>query len=224
MFLPLLAIGAASFSSTNQRILFLGNSHTANYDVPSMVKNLLLSDSIPGTIETRFISGGFLEDIYRNAQTLNTIRNDKWSHVVLQAHKLSSSHQYTYSTVESIALAREAKKAGSQALFFAEWPRKGIDESNYIYRVYAGLADASDASVMPICYVWDAARSADQKTVLWANDGNHSSQAGAFLAAIVIYSHIAGHTGQPTWLPTGLSRTQANLYLRLARTRGRPQP
>ncbi len=223
MVFSLLAISTLLFGVSNTRILFLGNSHTGNYDVPLMVKNLLLSHSIPGTVETRFIGGGFLEDIYRNPQTLQTIRNDNWSHVVLQAQKLSSSHQYTYSTEEAITLAREAKKAGSQALFFAEWPRKGMDESNYIFRIYAGIARASGATVMPICYVWDAARNADPKTMLWAADGNHSSQEGAFLAATVIYSQIAGQTGQPSWLPSGVNRTQANLYLRLARTRGRPQ-
>lgn len=222
MFISSLVLGTLVYGVSNTRILFLGNSHTSNYDVPFMVKNLLLSDSIPGTVESRFISGGFLEDMYRNPQTLQSIRDDKWTHVVLQAQKISSSHKYSYSKEEEITLAREAKKAGSEALFFAEWSRKGIDESDYTFRIYADIAKSSGAKVLPICYIWDDARKADPHTVLWAGDGNHSSQAGAFLAATVIYVQIVGLAGQPLWLPSGVSRVQSNLYLRLARTRGGP--
>lgn len=215
----ILALAAALFivPPGTAKILFLGNSHTSNHDVPKMVKNLLLSDKAHRQVETQVILGGHLEDIYNNAVTLPAIRNGRFTHVVLQAQKISMSHQFDYSKKEGIMLAKEAERYGARAIFFSEWPRRGIDETRYIYNIYAGMANKSGAEVAATGHAWDMALQREPKLELWATDGNHSALPGAYLAALTIYFVIAGPQSSPAWRPVSIDAGTARMFAALAR-------
>lgn len=191
MLLAALAATALKQSTgPSYRILFLGNSHTQYNDLTGKVATLLRSSG--ASVEHAMIQGAHLDDLSRNAAVLSTIDKDKWTHVVLQGAMISSSHKYDYSQEPGIALAARAKKAGSKALLFAEWPRKGWDESDYIYKHYAIIQKAAGGDILPVCYAWDAAIKAKPGLEMWASDGNHSNDAGAYLAACTIAYWIAG--------------------------------
>jgi hypothetical protein len=191
MLLAALAATALKQSTgPSYRILFLGNSHTQYNDLTGKVAGLLRSAG--GRVEFAVVQGAHLDDLSRNPAVLGTIDKDKWTHVVLQGAMISSSHKYDYSQEPGIALAARAKKAGSKALLFAEWPRKGWDESDYIYKHYAIIQKAAGGEIVPVCYAWDAAMKASPKLEMWAGDGNHSNDTGAYLAACTIAYWIAG--------------------------------
>lgn len=189
----LAALAATALKQTtapSYRILFLGNSHTQYNDLTGKVATLLRSAG--GSVEFKMIQGAHLDDLSRNPAVTGSIDMDKWTHVVLQGAMISSSHKYEYSQEPGIALAARAKKAGAKVLLFAEWPRKGWDESDYIYKHYAIIQKAAGGDILPVCYAWDAAMKAKPGLDMWASDGNHSNDTGAFLAACTIAYWIAG--------------------------------
>lgn len=199
------------------RILFLGNSHTANNNVPLLVKNLIQSDGSGRKVTYTVITGAFLEDLAKTKRVVDTIRTGKWNYVVLQGAKLSSSHNFNYSQDGAIALARLALQSGAKPMLFAEWPRKGWNETDYILGVYAKIKAASGAFIIPVCRGWDLALSQVPTLNLWATDGNHSSLLGAYLASGVIYYWLSGDSRTPKFTPSGLSSAQTTQMIQFAK-------
>jgi hypothetical protein len=176
---------------TPLRILFIGNSHTAGNDIPGSVKRQWEVTKPQIQVTTEMMLGGALEDISRRNDVQDKIRDGHWNLVVLQGAAISQSHKYTYSQEGAISLAKLAKSSGARALLYAEWPRKGWNETEYILNVYRGIAKASGAEIIPVCKAWDEALKRNSKLDLWLPDGNHSSSAGGYLASVFITGWIA---------------------------------
>lgn len=193
-------------------ILFLGNSHTFTNDVPGMVRSLL-----DGAVKTDALAGGFLDDIWLNRES-NGLIGGKWTDVVLQGAKLSSSHKYEYPNEGTIQIAKHALAAGSRVHFFVEWPRRGWKESDFQWSHYKQFAQkAGGGDLIPICWAWDAAI-ADQKGLdLWSGDGNHAALPGSYLAASVIAYWLEGPDAKLTWRPAGVDANLAAFLRQKAR-------
>lgn len=171
------------------QILFLGNSHTWSHVVHELVRQELGYRGRPATVKA--LSGGFLNDMAERAPTRAEVKDPRWDFVVLQGAKMSSSHRYVYSQRGPIELAQLAQGAGATPLLFAEWPRRNWNETAYILGIYNDISAATGARVVPVCRAWDYVLGKGLKVDLWAPDGNHSSEAGAVLAAMTLAEAIA---------------------------------
>lgn len=197
------------------KILFLGNSHTTTYNVAGMTVELLRSAG--AQVETHAVQGAsFLNDFANDTRLLSSMRKGTWNVAVLQAAKLSSSHRYIYSQEGGLKVADAANAGGAKTFFFAEWPRRGWNESNYIYGIYAGMVKDVKAEIIPVCDAWDWMRSNFPHVDLWAADGNHSNLSGAYLAAMTLARHLHGPNFDPTWIVSGLTKAYAKECLRAA--------
>ncbi|MDX2220545.1 MAG: hypothetical protein SF172_16120 [Burkholderiales bacterium] len=174
-------------------LFFMGNSHTDFHDVPGTVASLVraarpgrtvLAEQAPGYL--------FLDERLNDAPTLNRLNSRRWSAVILQAQKYSSSGQFTYSTAEAEELVRIARRQGAQPVMFPEWPRQGVAETQRIFDLHLAIARAAPACVAPIGQAWDVAARRAPEIVLHAADGNHSTPAGAYLAAVVLAATLTG--------------------------------
>lgn len=187
-------------------ILFIGNSHTAYNDLPGMVRNLLVSGEQIKKVTTKSVTGGLLNDQAASEGLKKEISSGKWNVIVLQGAMVSSSHKYKYKQDGGIQLAKLAKKSGARTLLFAEWPRKGWDEAQYIMQVYEEIARASLTEIVPIPYVFRTAINRVQDLNLWQADGNHATSIGTYLASLTLYYWISNqHLRDPNWAPKGMS-------------------
>ena len=134
----------------------------------------------------------FLEERLHDAPSINLLRSQNWSFVILQAQKYSTSGQFVYSTEEAKELVRMSRTQRAVPIMFPEWPRKDVDETQRIIDLHVSIAQAEPACVAPIPQAWDLALARDPTLTLHASDGNHSAPAGAFLAALVLYATITG--------------------------------
>ena len=210
-----LFLGQSNPDAQTYRILFLGNSHTASNDLPGMVAGLLRSAG--HTVETSFVFGGFLDDLEPRQDVRDTIDDGKLTHVVLQATKMSSSHKYEYTKEPGIALVNRAKKAGAKPLLFAEWPRRGWDEADYILGQYEAIRTKAGGEVVPVCRAWAEAVRADPSLDLWAPDGNHAKPLGTYLAACAIALAIGGNKAELAHVPRGVDPKLARGILEAVR-------
>jgi len=174
-------------------LLFMGNSHTASHGLPQTVAALVRA-SRPGRgvfVEVA-PDWGFLEDHASNPRTLELLDRRRWSFVVLQAQKYSTSGQFSYPIEPAIELARKARASGAVPIMFPEWPRRGIAETQRIYDLHVSIAQREPACVAPIGQAWDLALARYPSLVLHDSDGNHAAAPGSFLAATVIASTMTG--------------------------------
>jgi hypothetical protein len=178
----------------------MGNSHTAANDLPGTVAAMVRAARPGRTVSVEVAPDwGFLEDHAANPRTLELLERRRWSFVVLQAQKYSSSGQFSYPIEPAIELARKARTSGAVPIMFPEWPRRGINETQRIFDLHLSIAQREPACVAPIPQAWDLALARNPGLVLHDADGNHSAPAGAFLAALVIAATMTG--APPDTLP-----------------------
>jgi len=182
-------------------ILFMGNSHTSGNDVPGIVAAMLRAGVPTKSVATTTSPDWMLLNERGNHEpSLALIASQRWKFVVLQAQDYSSSGQFVYPTTGAEKLVRLSRSQGAVPILFAEWPRRGIAETQRILDVYASVAVKEPACLPPIPQAFDAAAARHPDITLYASDGNHSAPPGAFLAALIIYATVSG--SDPGALPS----------------------
>jgi hypothetical protein len=179
--------------SGRTHILFLGNSHTQRHDVPGTITAMLRAGRPSVRASVRVAPGLLhLNDRAADAATQRLLQSRRWDVVVLQAQNYSLSGITDYPNRGSVSLVRSARTSGALPILFAEWARRGVDETRIILDAYRAIARRQPACLPPIPETFDHAVAQDPRLRLRARDGNHSSAAGAFLASLVLYATISG--------------------------------
>jgi hypothetical protein len=199
------------------RILFVGNSLLNNNDVPGAVAAMLKSDGSKREVSYRAFFVPHLEDVVAGGEIDKEIASGRYDVVILQAAMVSSSRTITYSQTRGIAMAKAAKAHGSRVLLYVEWPRRGIDETEYTINVYRGIAKAAGSELLPVCYAWNAVHAKLPHFELWMPDGNHASAGGSFIAAACVYFRISGVGRTPTFKPHSVGGSFAQVALKQCR-------
>ena len=176
-------------------LLFMGNSHTSFNDLSTMVADMVRAAK-PGQSVASVEAPGFmfLEDRVHDAPSMDLLHSQDWSFVILQAQKYSTSGQFEYSTEEAKELIRMSRVQHAVPVMFPEWPLRNVAETQRIYDLHVSIAQAEPACVAPVGQAWDLALIRDGSLPLYADDGNHSRPAGAFLAALVLFATITGES------------------------------
>lgn len=207
----------ASLVPATLNILMVGNSHTSTNDVPSLLRNLLVSGGVVGKVTTKPYIGGLLNDQASDPNLIKEIQSKRWNVIILQGALVSSSHKYRYSQEGGIKLANLAKKSGAKTLLFAEWPRQGWDEAGYQMKVYEEIARPTGTVIVPIPWVFRKALQVEPKANFWT-DGNHATLVGSYLAAATLYYWVTEqHRMDPTWAPKGMSKDTSDFLIRFAK-------
>lgn len=203
--------------SAELAVLMMGNSHTSLGDLPRQLRDLLRAGQPAKAVTVEVAPGWmFLEERVSDAPTLALLRSRRWSAVVLQAQKYSSSGQFVYSTAEAEALIRMTRAGQALPVLFPEWPRRGIEETQRIYQLHTGIAAREPACVPAIGQAWDLALSRHPALQLYDADGNHANEAGAQLAALMLYAGITGQSPRALPVIAGGVDVQTQQWLREA--------
>jgi hypothetical protein len=180
-------------SSADVPMLFMGNSHASYNDIQGMVEAMVGAARAPQIVEVVGVPyWQFLEEHYYDPTTLAFLNVQDWSFVVLQAQKYSTTGCCTYSTEGAKGLIRIARAQHAVPILFPEWPRLGIDETSTIWQLHVSIAQAEPACVAPIGQAFDLSLYRHPDLALHASDGNHSNEAGAFLAALILSATMTG--------------------------------
>lgn len=203
-------------------VLMMGNSHTSVNRLPDTLAAMLRAGHRGKTVAVAVAPGSmFLDERLAHGPSIALLQSQRWSHVVLQAQKYSTSGSRSYSTAEAEQLIRRARAAGAVPVMFPEWARLGIGETETIYDLHVSIATTEPACVAPVGQAWDRSLAHHPTVALHASDGNHSAPAGAFLAALVLYATLTGSSpvGLPALADLGVDEaTQAQLRTIAAET------
>jgi hypothetical protein len=145
----------------------------------------------------------FLVERLNDEVSGQTLASRHWTHVILQAQKYSTSGSFSYPTTAAEHWIRGSKELGATPIMFPEHPRKGNSwEGQTLWELHSGIAARENTCVAPVGLVWDEVLFRDPFLRLHQADGNHATEKGHLLTALVFYQII---TGQPVESLPGLS-------------------
>jgi len=175
-------------------VLLMGNSHA--FGLRPILARLLVLGQPTKPVDVQVAPrASYLAERVNDGVNEQKLESEQWTHVILQAQKYSSSGSYTYSTDAAEYWIRGIKELGATPIMFPEHPRRGNSwEAQALWDLHTGIATRENVCVAPVGFVWDEVLFRDQSLLLHQSDGNHASETGLLLTALIFYQII---TGQP---------------------------
>ena len=236
-----LAAGCRS-AAPHLSVLMIGNSYTAQNDLPSMLATLVCKSSIATNIHVDELTtgGGSMHEWVRVGATKLLAGHDV---VVLQEQSQTpgfdvNTAEYQASLAAVNDLAAAATAAHVHVVLFQTWAHQAGDPMNPgVYPTYDAMqtriiqgygrylasirtGPAPDADVAPVgqAWAWASIHNPSLFATLYDTDGSHPSTAGTYLAALVLARTISGHDlPAHLWHPRELSDIQVSALQAAAR-------
>jgi len=188
----ILSVTAAA-AEPEYSVLLIGNSHSSRGNLPGMLQQLL-ETGVDSSAKVKAAGHwSFLADRLEDQHTQKLLESRRWTHVVLQAQKYSTSGQYIYPTEAAEEWIRRSRRVGAQPILFPEWARLGnVEEGARIHRLHMEIAAREHACIAPIGLAWEIISDTHPDIRLHDRDGNHANRTGALLTAYVLYAAITG--------------------------------
>jgi len=175
------------------QILVIGNSHVQSIQklLTIIFQNGLKEKEI--SIDTRV--GAFLDIIVNKESLIDLVEARPWTHIILQGQKYSQSQSVLYSTEATRTWIQRAKKKGATPILFPEHPQRGNpQEADYVHSIHVDIADEESSCIAPVGLTWNKVLAIEPELDLYQVDGNHATELGALLSALVLYQVISGQT------------------------------
>ena len=185
----------AGAAEAEYSVLLIGNSHSSRANLPDLLQQLLETDAGSSAKVKAVGHWSFLAERLEDQETQKMLESRRWTHVVLQAQKYSTSGQYTYPTDAAEEWIRRSRRVGAQPILFPEWARLDrVEEGARIHRLHTEIAAREPACVAPIGLAWEIMFDTNSDIRLHDRDGNHANRTGALLTAYVLYAAITGRS------------------------------
>ena len=186
------------------RILFIGNSYTGG--IRKSFSKFIAASPEASSVKIEYISPGgkTLEFHLKNQSTTKKITDGKWDFVVLQDQSQTPAIFPEKFKNAAVGLDKLIDASGAQTVFYQTWGRQDGDKMNIkrfpdyksmqkeLSKNYNSAAKQCNATLAPVGDTWAQVRKVDPDLgkTLYAGDGSHPSEKGAYLASCVFYAAI----------------------------------
>jgi len=229
------AVGTQSGSTTvAKKILFIGDSFTyAQGGINTHFEKLAAAATPPLIVTTaRAVAGGApLKRLWETGEPVKAINTGGYDVVVLQDDipeiNVDSFREYGRKFVD------EVRKNNARPVLFMAWSyqRLGWISMKEIADAHRRLGKELNVDVAPVGLAWEQAARQRPSLDMYANDREHPSLAGTYLATCVIYATIYGKDPAGlSYVPVGLGAADATFLRAIAwqtvqeSKGGRPEP
>lgn len=217
----MLLYSAAFAYGESKNVLFLGNSYTAENNLPQMVADMATSAGDTLLFDSNAMGGATFYAHSINTVSLSKIMSGNWDYVVLQGQSLELFGYFTgiafpfpaAGVLDSII--NQYNPCG-ETMFYRTWGRKnGLGTYSFqtmdslIHVNYMNLADTLNAVVSPVGEVWKYIRQNYPSIELYQSDESHPSVAGTYATASCFYSSIFRKDPTSCTFNSTLSQTDA---------------
>lgn len=176
-------------------ILFVGNSLTYYNQLPEMLKEIALMDSVTVTYTAHCYPDYALEDHWNDGKIQKEIKTGKYQYVVAQQgpSALPESQQMLLEATKK--LSRLCKKNNTRLALYMVWPaQQHLFNLDKVIDSYTKAASQTGSLLCAAGQAWKNVWAAYPETPLYGEDGFHPSPRGSFLAALTIYCTLLGKT------------------------------
>ena len=175
------------------RILFIGNSLTAENNLPAVLEALAQAGGV--TIETESVAfpDHSLEDHWNRPEARRAIASGTWDFVVLQQGPSTLPESRRLLREYTKRFDAEIRKAGARTALYSVWPPSmRLQDFPLVHASYAHAAEDVGGLLLPVGDAWTRAWSRDKTLKLYGRDGFHPSALGTYLAALVTLEAVTG--------------------------------
>ena len=199
-----------TFISAQEKILFIGNSFTFYWNLPSLVESMAKERGITLDVYQSTAGGAALKDHWegnRGLTSKNIIANNDFRTIILQDHstspllKTDESKEYFSRFIKLINMNK------SKVILYGTWTYPanpligksfiGVDPIQYVLKP---IADQTNSKIAPVGTAFRLFQQKYPEIPIFTSDNKHPSAIGTYLAACVFFKMLTGES------PLGLER------------------
>jgi hypothetical protein len=208
--LPLIGILIFSISNAQTKVLFLGNSFTYTYDIPTLFEGFANSAGISVTVDERTTAGIAVADEQitghiNDGLSQSKITAQQWDYIIVQDNQGDYVNNIGVISANcgngNVTLYNQIKANFNctHIIYFAGWgPEGGVstgdNTQSCIERIHGNMNYLNDAIgneiVSPIGKSWIQSLNQMPSVDLYHSDNVHPSLAGSYLAAATLFTSI----------------------------------
>jgi len=177
----------------NYQVLIIGNSHVQSIQ---KLLTVIFQEGLKEkqvSLDTRI--GAFLDLIVDKESLVDLVETRTWTHIILQGQKYSQSQSVEYSTEATKTWIQRAKNNEATPILFPEHPQRGNpQEADYVHGIHVGIAEIEQSCVAPVGLSWNKTLAIQPELGFYQADGNHATELGALLSALVLYQVVSGQS------------------------------
>lgn len=175
------------------KILFVGNSHTYNNEVPYILMQIAEKEGVNVEAVMNAHGGWTLNQHSKEPDVPFNILHGNFDYVVFQEH----AHPFDYDGHMAEACEKMSQwchEVGSVPVIFMVWPQKWEREKQHdVTEACERMAELTKGLLAPVgARLWEEI-DANPENEYFSPDGGHLSYVGSFLAAQVIWKTIKEH-------------------------------
>ncbi len=190
-----------STSENATKILFVGNSHTAENSLPQTIAALARARTPRElTFKDVLAGGATLTEHLVKGEAKRAILAERWDYVVLQEQGLEPTIAPRKFETAVRTFDALIKQVGAKTVILQLWPRRDQNQSEReLDQSYHLVARATGATLIPAGPAWMRALKEKPTLPLYREDQYHPTTTGTYLAACVFVEMMFGEV--PDGLP-----------------------
>lgn len=197
------------FEAHEKHVLFVGNSLTYVNDLPGVFQDLAIAGGYDVGVTTLANPNVALIDYISDPGAMALIGRGTWDFVVLQQGTTSVPICRDTLVLAARIMDPYIRRGGGVPALMMSWPsadRRAVFPN--VHDSYALAAQSIDGLFLPVGDAWLEAWKENPGQPLYSGDGYHPSQAGTYLAALVIYEKLTGNDARalPTNIRVGINK------------------
>ena len=206
-------------------VLFIGNSYVMQSDTPGLLDAMARDAGIDFRVERLASGGKNFEFHLGRRQTKAKLSERAWDVVVLQSHSLDPLRNPEGFAAAGTKLVEAVRESGAQPWLFETWARReghnlygymnatvGTTPAEMQSRVtarYEALGEATGTPVAKVGTAWLQLVQQNPEIRPHLKDGAHPAEAGAYLSAAVVFTHLTERDPRGVLQPHGAVDAEA---------------
>ena len=188
------------FTLINEKILFIGNSFTFYWNLPSQVEKMSIERGLNWEVSHFTVPSARLRDHWNNPDLKSILESETFDHVIIQEHSTNiltgedGNPEFYFGQITSLI------PDSTSIHFFSTWMYPSMEDlniNNEEYPIEESIKQIIDGTTTQIIPVGRAFKLFKEKYPQWdilMEDNKHPNPNGSYLASCIIFSHLSSET------------------------------
>ena len=188
------------FTLINEKILFIGNSFTFYWNLPSQVEKMSIERGLNWEVTHFTVPSARLKDHWNNPDLKSILESETFDHVIIQEHSTNiltaeqGNPKFYFDQITSLI------PDSTSIHFFSTWMYPSMEDLNINNEEYPieesikQIIDGTTATIIPVGRAFKLFQERYPQLDILMEDNKHPNPNGSYLASCIIFSHISSET------------------------------
>ena len=185
------------YNVENQKILFIGNSFTFYWNLPSLIEKMSIERGLNWNVNHFTVPSATLKIHWNNPDLISLLENKIFDHIIVQEHSTNiltnadGNSKFYFDQIRSII------PVSTQIHFFSTWMYPSMEQFNIDNEEYPiekrikEIIEGTTTKLIPVGRAFKLFQEEHPQFILLMEDEKHPNSNGSYLASCVIFSHLS---------------------------------